>query len=66
MRKMLGCMTTASDFSCVLVHYPYTDPFSDSQEIDLSALSDTEKNLIDHCESTWGFAQMPVIKLPEK
>lgn len=50
----------------MLVHYPYTDPFSDSQDIDLSALSEAEKDLIDHCESTWGFAQVPVIKLSEK
>lgn len=65
LRRMLG-YCSPMDFSCVLVHYPYTDPFTDSQEIDLSTLSEAERQLIDHCESDWGYSQMPVIKLPEK
>lgn len=64
LKRMLGCMTPM-DFSCILVHYPYADPFSDSQEIDFSNLTDSEKDLIEHCENNWG-SQMPVIKLPEK
>ncbi|KAL0811056.1 hypothetical protein ABMA28_010335 [Loxostege sticticalis] len=66
LKKLLGCCSIGVDFSCVLVHYPYTDPFSDSQEIDLSILTESEKDLIDHCETNWGYSQMPVIKLPEK
>lgn len=66
MRKLLDCRTTAIDFSCVLVHYPYTDPYSDNEKIDLSLFSDAEKDLMDHCDSNWGYSQMPVIKLPEK
>lgn len=66
LKKLLGCGTPNLDFSCVLVHYPYTDPFSDSQEIDLSILTEAEKDLMDHCETNWGYTQMPVIKLPEK
>ncbi|CAH0714789.1 unnamed protein product, partial [Brenthis ino] len=65
LKKILGFCKTPMDFSCILVHYPYADPFSDSQEIDLSILSDSEKDLIEHCETNWG-CQMPVIKLPEK
>ncbi|XP_063373247.1 growth arrest and DNA damage-inducible protein GADD45 alpha [Cydia fagiglandana] len=64
MRMILGF--PALDYSCVLVHSPYTDPFSDSQEIDPSVLTDSEKHLIDHCERNWGCSQVPVIKLPEK
>ncbi|CAG9792534.1 unnamed protein product [Diatraea saccharalis] len=66
LKKLLGCDIPNLDFSCVLVHYPYTDPFSDSQEIDLSILTESERDLIRHCESNWDYAQMPVIKLPEK
>lgn len=66
LKKLLGCCSVGADFSCVLVHYPYTDPFSDSQEIDLSILTDAERELIEHCEVNWGYSQMPVIKLPEK
>lgn len=66
MRKLLCHRGSTGDFSCVLVHLPYTDPFSDSQEIDLSFLTESEKDLIDHCELNWGYAQTPVIKLPEK
>ncbi|KAI8423895.1 hypothetical protein MSG28_012893 [Choristoneura fumiferana] len=66
MRKILGFGCPVSDYSCVLVHYPYTDPFSDSQDVDLSVLTDSERDLIDHCERNWGCSQMPVIKLPEK
>lgn len=66
LRKLLGCCGSSMDFSCVLVHYPYTDPFSDSQEFDFSTLSDTERDLIEHCEMNWGYSQTPVIKLPEK
>ncbi|KAM3958042.1 growth arrest and DNA damage-inducible 45 [Aphomia sociella] len=65
MKKLLG-RCTSTDFSCVLVHYPYTDPFTDSQEIDLSILTESERDLIDHCEENWGYSQLPVIKLPEK
>ncbi|GBP74483.1 Growth arrest and DNA damage-inducible protein GADD45 alpha [Eumeta japonica] len=65
-RRVLGCTNASTDFSCVLVHYPYTDPFTDSQEIDFSILSDAEKDLVDHCEDNWGYTQTPVIKLPEK
>ncbi|CAH2237989.1 jg7843 [Pararge aegeria aegeria] len=66
LKKLLGLCETRMDVSCILVHYPYTDPFSDSQEIDLSTLSEAENDLIDHCETNWDYAQMPVIKLPEK
>ncbi|XP_075985895.1 growth arrest and DNA damage-inducible 45 [Anticarsia gemmatalis] len=66
LRKILGCCGSSMDFSCVLVHYPYTDPFSDSQEFDLSALTDAERDLVEHCEMNWGCSQVPVIKLPEK
>ncbi|XP_072946409.1 growth arrest and DNA damage-inducible protein GADD45 gamma [Epargyreus clarus] len=66
LKKMLGCRDTSMDFSCVLVHYPYMDPFSDSQEMDLSILSESERDLIDHCERNWGYSQVQVIKLPEK
>ncbi|KAG6454218.1 growth arrest and DNA damage-inducible protein GADD45 alpha [Manduca sexta] len=66
LRKMLGVCCSTMDFSCILVHYPYTDPFSDSQEFDLSVLSQSERDLIEHCESNWGYSQIPVIKLPEK
>ncbi|XP_026731231.1 growth arrest and DNA damage-inducible protein GADD45 alpha [Trichoplusia ni] len=66
LRSMLGCRTSTMDFGCLLIHYPYTDPFSDSQEFDLSALSDAERDLIEHCEMNWGHTQAPVIKLPEK
>ncbi|KAJ0171945.1 hypothetical protein K1T71_012708 [Dendrolimus kikuchii] len=66
LRKLLGGCNSCKDFSCVLVHYPYTDPFSDSQEFDLSTLSEAERDLIEHCEFNWGFSQTPVIKLPEK
>ncbi|RVE45017.1 hypothetical protein evm_010335 [Chilo suppressalis] len=66
LKKLLGCDIPKLDFSCVLVHYPYTDPFSDSQEIDLSILTESERDLVNHCESNWGYSQMPVIKLPEK
>ncbi|CAK1547855.1 unnamed protein product [Leptosia nina] len=66
LKNLLGCSKTSLDFSCVLIHYPFMDPFSDSQEIDLSILSDAEKDLIDHCETHWGHSQVPVIKLPEK
>ncbi|XP_034825981.1 growth arrest and DNA damage-inducible protein GADD45 alpha [Maniola hyperantus] len=66
LKKMLGFSETRMDFSCILVHYPYTNPFSDSQEIDPSVLSESEKDLIEHCENNWDYAQMPVIKLPEK
>ena len=66
LRKLLGCCGSSMDFSCVLVHYPYTDPFSDSQEFDFSALTDSERDLIEHCEMNWGCSQTPVIKLPEK
>ncbi|XP_049881415.1 growth arrest and DNA damage-inducible protein GADD45 alpha [Pectinophora gossypiella] len=66
MRRLLGCRSQSVDFSCVLVHFPYTDPFTDSQEIDLSVLTEAERDLVDHCENTWGYSQMPVIKLPEK
>lgn len=65
-RKLLGGCGASMDFSCVLVHYPYTDPFSDSQEFDFSSLSDAERDLIEHCEMNWGYSQTPVIKLPEK
>ncbi|XP_026491894.1 growth arrest and DNA damage-inducible protein GADD45 alpha [Vanessa tameamea] len=65
LKRLLGFCKTPMDFSCILVHYPYADPFSDSQEIDLSILSEAEKDLIDHCDTNWG-TQMPVIKLPEK
>ncbi|CAH2098037.1 unnamed protein product [Euphydryas editha] len=65
LKRLLGSCKTHMDFSCILVHYPYTDPFSDSQEIDLSNLTDSEKDLIEYCENNWG-SQMPVIKLPEK
>ncbi|KAJ2945034.1 hypothetical protein O0L34_g1930 [Tuta absoluta] len=66
LRTILGCRSSTADFSCVLVHFPYTDPFTDSQEIDLSILTEAEKDLIDHCENNWGYAPVPVIKLPEK
>lgn len=66
LKRLLGFGDTRMDFSCVLVHYPYMDPFSDSQEIDLSILSEAERDLIEHCETNWDYAQMPVIKLPEK
>lgn len=66
MAKMLGCCSPSQDFSCILVHYPYTDPFSDSQEIDLSVLTESERDLVDHCESNWDHSQTQVIKLPEK
>ncbi|XP_068624185.1 growth arrest and DNA damage-inducible protein GADD45 gamma [Battus philenor] len=66
LKRMLGCSTGGADFSCILVHYPYTDPFSDSQEIDLSILSDSERDLIEYCENNWSTSQVPVIKLPEK
>ncbi|KPJ20104.1 Growth arrest and DNA damage-inducible protein GADD45 alpha [Papilio machaon] len=66
LKKILGCCKTSVDFSCILVHYPYTDPFSDSQEIDLTSLTDMEKDLIDYCENNWGHSQIPVVKLPEK
>lgn len=71
LKKMLGFCKTPMDFSCVLVHLPYADPFSDSQEVDLTNLSESERDLIDHCEThsipnylLTGI--MPVIKLPEK
>ncbi|XP_023952868.1 growth arrest and DNA damage-inducible protein GADD45 alpha [Bicyclus anynana] len=66
LKKLLGFSETRMDFSCILVHYPYTDPFSDSQEFDTSVLSEAENDLIEHCETNWDYAQMPVIKLPEK
>ncbi|CAG4995578.1 unnamed protein product [Parnassius apollo] len=66
LKELLGCTRGSMDFSCILVHYPYTDPFSDGHEIDLSILSETERNLIEYCESNWGYSQVPVIKLPEK
>ncbi|KAL4713650.1 hypothetical protein ACJJTC_004181 [Scirpophaga incertulas] len=66
LKKLLGCCTAGLDFSCLLVHYPYADPFSDSQEIDLSILTDSERDLVSHCDSNWGCSQLPVIKLPEK
>ncbi|XP_041971369.1 growth arrest and DNA damage-inducible protein GADD45 alpha [Aricia agestis] len=66
LKKILGFCKTPLDFSCILVHYPYADPFTDSQEIDFSLLSESERDLIDYCESKWGTAQMPVVKLPDK
>lgn len=66
LRKILGYCGAAMDFSCVLVHYPYTDPFRDSQEFDPASLSDAERDLIEYCEMNWGCSQVPVIKLPEK
>lgn len=65
MRNILGCRNQSVDFSCVLVHYPYTDPFTDSQEIDLSVLTEAERDLIEYCDN-WEYSQTPVIKLPEK
>ncbi|XP_026315953.1 growth arrest and DNA damage-inducible protein GADD45 alpha [Hyposmocoma kahamanoa] len=65
MRTILGCRNQSVDFSCVLVHYPYTDPFTDSQEIDLSVLTEAERDLIEYCDN-WEYSQTPVIKLPEK
>ncbi|XP_050553997.1 uncharacterized protein LOC126911334 isoform X1 [Spodoptera frugiperda] len=46
-RKLLGGCGASMDFNCVLVHYPYTDPFSDSQEFDFSSLSDAEAGIQD-------------------
>nr|UNO37432.1 GADD45 [Plutella xylostella] len=66
MMKILGCKDQTIDFNCVLVHYPYTDPFSDSQEMDMSILTEAEKDLIDHCDGSWASSQTSVIKLPEK
>ncbi|XP_013195091.1 growth arrest and DNA damage-inducible protein GADD45 alpha [Amyelois transitella] len=66
MKSLIGDRCTSSDYSCVLVHYPYTDPFMDSQEIDLSILSQAEQDLIEHCELNWHYPQPPVVKLPEK
>lgn len=65
LKKLLG-RCTSSDYSCILVHYPYADPFTDSQEIDLSILTESERDLVEHCEENWGYSQLPVIKLPEK
>ncbi|CAH2058454.1 unnamed protein product, partial [Iphiclides podalirius] len=66
LKKLLGCSHRSADFSCILVHYPYTDPFSDSQDIDLSVLSEAERDLIQYCNNIWGHSQVPVVKLPEK
>ncbi|XP_038218098.1 uncharacterized protein LOC119836729 [Zerene cesonia] len=66
LKKLLGCSKTSLDFTCVLIHYPFLDPYSDCPEIDFSVLSESEKDLIDHCETNWGYSQVPVIKLPEK
>lgn len=66
MKSLIGDRCSSSDYSCVLVHYPYTDPFLDSQEIDLSILSEAERDLIEHCELNWHYPQPPVVKLPEK
>lgn len=65
LRRIIGCHHHM-DFSCILVHYPYTDPFSDSQEIDMSLLTDSEKDLLDYCEENFENNLVPVIKLPEK
>ncbi|XP_026763813.2 growth arrest and DNA damage-inducible protein GADD45 alpha [Galleria mellonella] len=65
LKKLLG-RCTSSDYSCILVHYPYADPFTDSQEMDLSILTESERDLVEHCEENWGYSQLPVIKLPEK
>ncbi|CAH4029670.1 uncharacterized protein LOC123710910 [Pieris brassicae] len=66
LKNLLGCSKTSLDFSCVLIHYPFMDPFSDCCEMDLTILSGAEKDLINHCETNWGYSQIPVIKLPEK
>lgn len=55
LKKLLG-RCTSSDYSCILVHYPYADPFTDSQEIDLSILTESERDLVEHCEKLGIFA----------
>lgn len=66
MGKLLGHNEKDMDFSFVLVHYPYTDPFSDSQEFDIESLSPAERELVKYSELSWDGDTNQVIKLPEK
>ncbi|XP_077287933.1 growth arrest and DNA damage-inducible 45 [Arctopsyche grandis] len=65
LRKLISGYAT-NDYSCVLVHLPYLDPFTDQSQIGHENLSQAEKLLVQHCENNWNNVSTPLVRLPEQ